>query len=117
MNVNGMTVLSAQYANEGKTEICLFTKEKGAVILSSVDEGTWKKLLSSEVEIADMAVFITSDKEIALQKLNQSDKDMARVAEDIIGVLIAKGILSESDFPDTVKEKLAQRKALRDALT
>jgi hypothetical protein len=113
MNVNGMTVLSAQYANEDKTEVCLFTKEKGAVILSNSDKDAWGKLLSSKVNIEDMPVFRPSDKEIAIQKLDQSDKDMARVAEDVIGVLIAKGVISEADLPASVSEKLANRKTLR----
>ena len=49
-------------------------------------------------------------------ELEASDKDMARVAEDVIGALILKGLLSEDDLPPAVKTKLQHRAALRDEL-
>lgn len=48
--------------------------------------------------------------------LDASDKGMARVAEDVISVLIAKGLLTVDDLPATVKDKLSERDALRKAL-
>ena len=41
---------------------------------------------------------------------------MARVAEDVIGVLIAKGLLTEDDLSKTIKDKLQYRETLRKQL-
>ena len=50
-------------------------------------------------------------------ELEATDKDMARVAEDVIGMLVAKNLLTADDMPDTVKAKIAARAALREQLT
>lgn len=54
--------------------------------------------------------------ELALERLNETDKDMARLAEDVIATLINKGIVKLSDFPAIVVEKLTERKKLREKL-
>lgn len=48
--------------------------------------------------------------------LEASDKDMARAAEDVIEALFTKGLLTEDDLPQAVKDKLAHRKALREEI-
>lgn len=45
--------------------------------------------------------------------LNFTDRDMARIAEDLIDVLVAKGVFALSDFAKPVRDKLALRKSLR----
>ena len=49
-------------------------------------------------------------------KLAATDKDMARVAEDVIGMLVTKNLLTAEDMPDAVKAKIAARAALRQQL-
>ena len=49
-------------------------------------------------------------------KLHISDLGMARVLEDLIDVLIAKGILSQDDLPDIVWEKIRARETIRGVL-
>lgn len=49
----------------------------------------------------------------AEQKLSDSDRDMARICEDLIDLLIIKEVITESDLPAAVKEKLDNRKAWR----
>lgn len=53
---------------------------------------------------------------VNLQTLSETDKNMARIAEDIIGALVTKGIVKLSDFPESVAEKLTERKKLREKL-
>lgn len=45
-----------------------------------------------------------------------ADLDFVRVAEDLIELLIRKGIVSLSDLPDEAQEKLMGRRALRHSL-
>ena len=47
--------------------------------------------------------------ESILKQLKNSDGDMIRVLEDIIGLLNSKGILSESELPQSAKDKLNNR--------
>ena len=48
--------------------------------------------------------------------LAATDKDMARVAEDIIGLLIDKGVFTAEELPESVREKIQAREALRQAI-
>ena len=46
-------------------------------------------------------------------RLEASDTEMARIAEDIIEVLVAKSIVNFTDFPRTTQQKLLRRRTLR----
>ena len=47
------------------------------------------------------------------EQLNISDIDMARVVEDLVEVLIAKGTITTEDLPEIVRLKLRRRRELR----
>ncbi|RLM26326.1 tryptophan synthase subunit beta [Brenneria alni] len=51
-----------------------------------------------------------------LQQLRQSDLEMVRVLEDLIQVLINKGVISITDFPSAAQLKLIGRAQAREAL-
>ena len=59
---------------------------------------------------------IAEAKEQAKAELRESDADMARIAEDLIGALIGKGVIAESDIPQPARSKLARRAELRSKL-
>lgn len=52
----------------------------------------------------------------ALVALEASDKVMARMVEDIIDSVVAKGLMTMTEFPPTVEEKINHRKAQREKL-
>ena len=52
----------------------------------------------------------------SLLKLEQSDLDMIRVLEDLITVLIRKGVVRITDLPEAAQSKLVGRSKARDAL-
>jgi len=54
--------------------------------------------------------------ESSLLKLEQSDLDMIRVLEDLITVLIRKGVVRITDLPEAAQSKLVGRSKARDAL-
>jgi hypothetical protein len=54
--------------------------------------------------------------ENSLQQLQQSDLDMIRVLEDLIDVLIQKGVVRITDLPEAAQAKLLGRSKARDAL-
>lgn len=56
------------------------------------------------------------DQDEALRALRESDSELARVAEDIIQVLIEKQVILFTDLPDAVQQKLVSRQKLRSLL-
>lgn len=54
--------------------------------------------------------------ESSLLQLKQSDLDMIRVLEDLITVLIRKGVVRITDLPEAAQGKLVGRSKARDAL-
>lgn len=58
-----------------------------------------------------------ANKELILQALAASDADLARVTEDLIVVLVKKGVILFTDLPEAVQGKLLDRETLRNRLT
>ena len=54
--------------------------------------------------------------ETSLLQLRQSDQEMVRVLEDLISVLITKGIIRITDLPPAAQSKLLSRNQAREAL-
>jgi hypothetical protein len=76
----------------------------------SIEQG---RLKSGDSEIQDFF-----DKQQATRQLQEvlvaSDMSFVRVLEDLIGVLLDKGILMLTDLPDAAQEKILERKGIRD---
>lgn len=51
------------------------------------------------------------------ETLTASDREMARVVEDLIDVLIAKNVLNFTDFPAEAQKKMLLRRSLRRSLS
>jgi len=47
------------------------------------------------------------------EKLEKSDLALARVMEDLIDVLIEKGVIMFTDFPEAAQKKLLERRGFR----
>ncbi len=54
--------------------------------------------------------------EASLLQLKQSDSEMIRVLEDLISVLMTKGVLRITDLPPAAQSKLLSRTQAREAL-
>lgn len=65
-------------------------------------------LTADEIESREMAK--------ASADLTASDAGTVRVVEDLVEVLIAKGVIAKADLPEAARKKLDDRKALRAAL-
>lgn len=48
------------------------------------------------------------------QLLNSSDSDIARVVEDVVDVLMEKGVFAFTELPEAAQSKLNARKKLRE---
>ena len=66
-----------------------------------------------EDSATELQAFYGLQKSGALQSLEQSDQAMARVLEDVIGLLIEKGVIRFTDLPEAAQTKLMTRRELR----
>lgn len=55
--------------------------------------------------------------ERARHLLARTDPDLARITEDLIDILIARGVIQFTDFPAEAQAKLLQRRRTRAALS
>lgn len=56
------------------------------------------------------------DRREAERLLRRSDAEMARVVEDLVDVLVAKGVIALADLPQPAQDRINQRKNLRGQL-
>lgn len=62
------------------------------------------------------AWFANQTVETSLLQLQQSDLDMIRVLDDLIQVLMSKGVIRITDLPPAAQSKLMNRTQAREAL-
>lgn len=67
---------------------------------------------------AEYAAFIANEEEITpiLEELELTDKEMARIGEEAIDILISDGALNPVNLSQEARNKLARRKELRSLL-
>ncbi|WNO10363.1 hypothetical protein [Teredinibacter sp. KSP-S5-2] len=74
---------------------------------------------SEYVEPHDEALrsfFITEEPKNIKQALSESDREVARVAEDLIHLLIQKNVIIFTELPSAVQKKILMREKLRTEL-
>lgn len=64
----------------------------------------------------ELQAFVGDDDELKNQALSKSDLDFVRVLEDVIDVLMDKGVISFTDLPEPAQRKLMERQSLRQRL-
>lgn len=62
------------------------------------------------VDASLAAAKVTRD---TLSKIIATDADVPRIVEDLIQLLVDKGVISLTDFPTKAREKVEKRRALR----
>jgi len=64
---------------------------------------------------AELEVFLRleSPERLAAKALHESDNDMIRVLEDLIDIMIERGTMKFTDFPERAQYKLLSRRNIR----
>lgn len=86
--------------------------QQGAIIAASPDT----KVAADWVEIdnADTEYLCFLDDELKKHHtFRESDIQLARVLEDLIGILIERNLISFTDFPSAAQKRLNERQTLR----
>lgn len=76
-------------------------------------------------EIVDMSISeidtteVNRDKRINIKaaELAVTDKQIVRVIDDLVTILIQKGVMTLADLPKAVRDKIAERQAIREELS
>ena len=75
--------------------------------------GGWHPVSPADAEVD---AFLTSENPSQADALSQTDTAMARVLEDLIDTLIARGLIQFTDLPQAAQAKLLSRRQTRAAL-
>lgn len=75
--------------------------------------GGWRPVSPTD---ADVEAFLRSENPSQADTLSQTDTAMARVLEDLIDTLIARGLIQFTDLPQAAQAKLLSRRQTRAAL-
>lgn len=62
----------------------------------------------------ELLAFVGEDEEAQQAALRRSDLEFVRVLEDVIELLMNRGVISFTDLPAAAQEKLMARQTLRD---
>lgn len=76
---------------------------------------TWSDVNGSAVQ--DKRTKTTAELNAAdISALAATDSDMARVTEDLIDLLVSKGVITEAELPQGAQDKLTNRRSKRAAI-
>lgn len=85
-------------------------------IFSEDTEDNLEAIDAQDEEILNFLTRCSQDREMSLTFL-KLDLELIRVIEDVIKILMSKNIISITDFPQPVIEKLIKRKKIRSQLS
>ena len=111
--------MKIKYVTEEERENII--AEKAALGLTVIEEQNISEIIDAESIPVNYLIFATEeeisirDKESAGIQIKERDKsgmDM-RIIEDLIDILLVKGVISEADIPSGAMDKLNERKRLR----
>lgn len=83
-------------------EIVAVSKEPMTEFTEYIDKGA-----------PELLQFLHSEKTAEQLALEQSDQTMARVLEDVVGLLVEQGVIRFTDLPEAAQNKLLARRELR----
>ena len=84
--------------------------EQGRVVaMSAVSSAEFAEEVAGDSP--ELAAFLASQQ--AANSLDATDQDFVRVLEDVVELLIAKGVILFTDLPASAQEKIMRRQKLR----
>ena len=88
--------------------------EQGYIVaVSRVEEPGFDEEVSRESP--ELSAFLASQQ--VANSLDESDQDFVRVLEDVVELLIARGVILFTDLPRSAQEKIMRRQKLRNELS
>ena len=100
------------YANKERTAVN-WSDENGNQLSASVECPEVQSYLAKGGTIEPYPRLREDAREEVIGKLQSTNCHMARICEDLINILISKGVIAESDFVPIVRQRLKERVDLR----
>lgn len=85
---------------------------EGEIVMASRD-ATPDCTESLSGDAPEVLALLEREGDAQLRQLRSSDLEFVRVLEDVIELLVAKGVISFTELPDAAREKLMSRQSLR----
>ncbi len=84
----------------------------GKIISVSLEaaDGYEEAVENDSTEVTAFAQTLTSENDI----LTFSDLPMVRVLEDLVDMLISRGVIRFTDFPEAAQQKMIERRSIRE---
>ncbi len=73
-------------------------------------------IAATDYELIDFLSF-NNEAELSMHALAESDRDIARVTEDLIHLLISKNLILFTELPPAVQQKILGREKLRSSIS
>ncbi|MBM3558188.1 MAG: hypothetical protein FJX47_21820 [Alphaproteobacteria bacterium] len=86
------------------------------LVLAEAPDDVRQGQVAQDGRFVDLPEPSVPEADLARMALFETDRRMARVAEDMIDALIAKNVIAPSDLPRPVRDLLDRRRAARRAL-
>ena len=87
--------------------------DQGKLVAISVVPG---EDFAEEIEAGSLELTSFLAQGNAANSLDSSDQDFVRVLEDVVGLLIDKGVILFTELPNSAQEKIMRRQQLRSKL-
>lgn len=92
----------------------MYIKRNAAGELIAVSKVADSDFVESMADNAlELLAFIQQEKTAEQLALEQTDQTMARVMEDVVNLLVERGVIRFTDLPDAAQHKLLNRRELR----
>jgi hypothetical protein len=88
---------------------CIVTLTRQTLSAEKIEMESWQAVSTSDPEVQVFTQDVSSQADI----LKRSDSGLVRVVEDLIDVLINRGLLLFTDLPDAAQAKLMERRQTR----
>lgn len=85
-------------------------KEHIVLVSAESSDGCGEYLASDDPELL---AFIEGRDGAGHERMRESDLEFVRVLEDVIGLLMDKGIIRFTDLPQVAQEKFSERQSMR----
>ena len=92
----------------------MYAKKNAQGLIEAVSREAQQGFVWVDDNDADVQTYLQSLKSQNQLSLEQTDQSMVRVLEDVINLLVEKGVIRFTDLPEAAQGKLLNRRQLRD---
>jgi len=82
------------------------------VAVSQLPQAGMEAVVADDRELADFLAQLSDD----ASRISATDQDFVRVLEDVVELLVSRGVIRFTDLPDSAQQKMMYRQRLRSTM-